>query len=86
MRWCRRWLAECFGPIEARLSAEAGSGRFCHGDQPSFADTCLAPQVLSARRFGLDLAHYPTVRRIYEAGLALEAFQRAMPDRQPDAE
>ncbi|XLM22440.1 maleylacetoacetate isomerase, partial [Chromobacterium piscinae] len=33
------------------------------GDAPTLADVCLLPQVFSARRFGVDLAPYPTIVR-----------------------
>lgn len=62
-----------------------GSGRFCHGDAPGLADCYLVPQLYSARRFGVDLAPFPTLLRIEAACMALAPFQAAHPDRQPDA-
>ncbi len=62
-----------------------GAGRFCHGDAPGLADCYLVPQLYSARRFGLDLAPFPTLVRIEEACMALAPFQAAHADRQPDA-
>jgi len=67
-----------------RVVREA-AGRFCHGDAPGLADCYLLPQLYSARRFGLDLAPFPTLLRIEEACMALAPFQAAHPDRQPDA-
>jgi maleylacetoacetate isomerase len=81
--WCRHWMAEGFTALEARLMAEPETGRFCHGDAPTLADVCLVPQVVSARRWNTDLDPYPTVRRIHEACLELDAFARAMPPAQP---
>jgi maleylpyruvate isomerase len=66
-------------------AVQEGAGRFCHGDAPGLADCYLVPQLYSARRFGLDAAPWPTLRRIEEACAALPAFQAAHPDRQPDA-
>jgi len=86
LAWCAQWFARCFGPLEARLSRDPETGRFCHGDQPTFADICLAPQVWSARRFAFDLSPYPTVCRVYENAASMDAFDRALPSRQPDAE
>jgi maleylpyruvate isomerase len=68
-----------------RAVADGGAGRFCHGDAPGLADIFLVPQLHSARRFGVDLAPYPRLRRIEEACAALAPFQAAHPDRQPDA-
>jgi maleylpyruvate isomerase len=50
------------------------------------ADCCLVPQLFAARRFGMDLSPFPTLRAIEEACLALPAFQSAHPERQPDSE
>jgi len=43
------------------------------------------PQVYNARRFGVDMARYPTIAAIEQACLQLPAFRDAAPDRQPDA-
>jgi maleylpyruvate isomerase len=72
--------------LEALERAVAGgAGLFCHGDVPGLADVYLVPQLYSARRFGLDVAAWPTLRRIDEACADLPAFRAAHPDRQPDA-
>ncbi len=68
-----------------RAVSDGGAGRFCHGDAPGLADCYLVPQLYSARRFGVDLAPMPTLRRIEAACAALAPFQAAHPDRQPDA-
>ena len=83
--WYRHWIADGFAKLEADL-ARGGSGRFCHGDSPSMADCCLVPQVFNARRYQSDLGPYPTVMRIFDACMQLEAFDRAQPSKQPDAE
>jgi maleylacetoacetate isomerase len=44
------------------------------------------PQLYNARRFKCDLSGYPTLLAIERNCLALGAFQRAAPERQPDAE
>ena len=44
----------------------------------------LLPQIYNARRFALDLDAMPQIERIEAACLALEPFQRAHPDNQPD--
>jgi maleylpyruvate isomerase len=84
--WCRHWMEEGFAALERRLTGELETGRFCHGDRPTVADVCLVPQVVSSAHWGTDLGPYPTVRRIHEACMELEAFARAMPANQPDAE
>jgi len=83
--WYCHWIRDGMAKLEADL-ARGGGGRFCHGDAPSMADCCLVPQVFNAQRFNCDLAHAPRGLRIFEQCMQLEAFQRAQPSRQPDAE
>lgn len=84
--WSQHWIAEGFAAIEALLAGSPDTGRFCHGDTPTLADCCLVPQVFNARRFGVDLAPYPTIVAIDAACAALEAFAAAHPSNQADAE
>jgi maleylpyruvate isomerase len=82
--WAARWIGVGLEGLERAVS-DGGAGRFCHGDAPGLADCYLVPQLYAARRLELDLAPFPTLRRIEEACLALAPFQAAHPDRQPDA-
>lgn len=84
--WFNHWIAEGFGALERMLAGDPRTGQFCHGDAPGLADVCLVPQVFNSTRHALDMAPYPTIRRIAEACGALEAFAAAHPSRQPDAE
>lgn len=83
--WVRHWIAEGLAAFEALLVEDLSRGAFCVGDAPGIADCCLIPQVYNARRFGVDLAPYPTIRDIEAVCLALPAFDSARPERQPDA-
>jgi maleylpyruvate isomerase len=82
--WVRHWITVGLTALERAVS-DGGAGRFCHGDAPGLADCYLVPQLYAARRFGVDLAPYPTLRRIEEAASALAPFQAAHADAQPDA-
>lgn len=84
--WYHHWIAEGLQALENRLAAERETGKFCHGDMPGLADCCLVPQLANAYRFKCDVSPYPTLLRIEKNCLALDAFQRAAPDKQPDAE
>lgn len=66
-------------------TAIVGEQRFCFGTAPTMADCCLVPQLYAARRFGVDLAPYPTLVAIETSCAQLAAFADAAPDRQPDA-
>lgn len=83
--WVRHWIRMGFDAFEALLANDPATGTFCEGDRPTIADCCLIPQVYNARRFAVDLAPYPTIRRIEAECLALPAFQAAMPEKQADA-
>jgi maleylacetoacetate isomerase/maleylpyruvate isomerase len=83
--WYRHWVADGLAKLEADL-ARGGSGRFCHGDAPTMADCCLVPQVFNAKRYNSDLQPYPITMRVFENCMKLEAFDRAQPSEQPDAE
>jgi maleylacetoacetate isomerase len=82
--WVRHWIALGFDAMEASLVDHPATGEFCEGDLPTIADCCLVPQVYNARRFGVDIARWPTIARIEAACLALPAFDAARPERQPD--
>jgi maleylacetoacetate isomerase len=84
--WYQHWIAQGFKALEARLAGDRATGKFCHGDAPGVADCCLVPQMANARRFKCDLTAYPTLVAIDRNCQALDAFQRAAPERQPDAE
>ena len=83
--WYRHWIADGLAKLEAELAA-TGKGKFCHGDAPTMADCCLVPQIFNAKRYQCDLAPYPDTMRVFEACMKLEAFDRAQPSKQPDAE
>ena len=84
--WVRHWIADGFAAMEALLEGDPATGAYCHGQTPGLADCCLIPQVFNARRFGVDMAAFPTITRIEKACLELSAFAEARPDRQPDAQ
>jgi maleylacetoacetate isomerase len=84
--WYRHWIADGLGRLEAELAGTVGTARYSHGDLPTMADCCLVPQVFNAKRYDSDLAPYPTVMRMFDACMKLEAFDRAQPGKQPDAE
>ncbi len=85
-RWFNHWIAKGFQALEAFLAEDDQTGAFCHGDAPGLADICLVPQVFNARRYKLDLAPYKTIARVFETCMAKDAFEKARPENQPDAE
>lgn len=83
--WCQHWIDEGFRALETLLAADQTRGDFCYGNQPTLADAYLIPQVDSSKRFKVDMSKYPNIQRIYDACMALPAFQAAAPMNQPDA-
>ncbi|KAL6059469.1 Glutathione S-transferase zeta-1 [Balamuthia mandrillaris] len=84
VEWAKHWIESGFEGLERVLERSAGS--YCVGDEVTLADAVLPPQVYNARRFGVDLDKYPTIKRVEEALMQLPAFQQARPEVQPDAE
>lgn len=80
--WAQHFITRGFQALEQLLQDTAG--RYCVGDEVTMADLCLVPQVANADRFKVDMAPYPTISRINQSLMKLEAFQVSHPSRQPD--
>ncbi|MFM0753482.1 maleylacetoacetate isomerase [Paraburkholderia strydomiana] len=84
--WYRHWVDTGFATLETHLASDGRTGKLCFGDEPTLADACLIPQVFNAQRFNVDTSKYPTIQRIYDHAMQIDAFARAAPGVQPDAE
>jgi maleylacetoacetate isomerase/maleylpyruvate isomerase len=84
--WYRHWIELGLSAFEQLLTRTSHVGAFCYGDAPTLADCCVVPQVFNARRFGCPLDSFPNIQRIDAHCASLEAFQRAAPAAQADAE
>jgi maleylacetoacetate isomerase len=73
--WTNHWVNLGFEAIEELLADNPATGHFCLGNTPTMADACLAPQVWHSQKTVLDLGRFPTVQRVYENCLKLEAFE-----------
>lgn len=79
------------GYIEQGLNAierfaERTAGAYLVGDQVTFADVCVIPQLFGARRFGLNVESYPTIARVERTCADHPAFRAAAPQAQADYE
>ena len=84
--WFTHWVCETFDALEVTLAKAPDTGTYCMGDTPGLADVCLYAQGWNNRRFGIDIAQWSTISRIFDALDELDAFQNAAPPNQPDAE
>lgn len=82
--WAGQWIGAGFVALE-QMVARHGAG-FAFGSAPTLVECYLVPQLYSAERFGVDLSAYPRLTQVGERAGALEAFARAHPDMQPDAD
>ena len=82
--WYQHWIKLGFHSLEQQL--QQSNGQYCFGEQPTFADCCLIPQVYNAKRFQIDLTEYPKIQSIYTHCMQLAAFHQAAPEQQADWE
>ena len=80
--WYAHWILSGFAAVEALLAP----GPYALGEELSLADLCLVPQLANARRFGVPTDNFPRILNIAAACQKLEAFEKARPENQPDAE
>ena len=85
-KWAQHWIDLGLTALEQTIVAQAKRGSFCFGDTPTLADICLVPQLGNERRYGCELAKYPTILAIENNCLAVKAFADAAPEKQLDAE
>ncbi|WP_443971380.1 maleylacetoacetate isomerase [Sphingobium sp. CR28] len=83
-RWIERWIHAGFAALEIMIR-DHGKG-FCFGETPTIADCCLVPQIYNARRFHVDLTDFPELLAVDARCSEIDAFARAAPERQPDAD
>jgi maleylacetoacetate isomerase len=84
-KWAQNWIRSALEALEAHLSSEKETGKFCHGNQVTVADICLASQAAGAFFFKVDMGPFPTVKRIADECAKIDAFARAHPLKQPGA-
>jgi maleylacetoacetate isomerase len=80
--WYHHWIIEGFAALEALIAPAP----YTCGESVTLADVCLVPQVANARRFKVPLDRFPKIVAAEAACFKLSAFDRARPEKQPDAE
>jgi maleylacetoacetate isomerase len=87
--WAKHFIARGLGAVERAIEGhgrEGVKGPYAFGATPTAADCFVVPQCVNAQRYGVSLDPFPRVREAFEAAMQLEAFQRAAPERQVDAD
>ena len=82
--WYRHWIGQGVARLEELVKPLAG--RYAVGDQPTFADCCVIPQVFNCHRNKVDISACATLNRLWEARQQEPAFALAHPSRQADAQ
>ena len=83
--WIHHWIKTGFTTLEQLLGNRHWQGPYCLDRQLTSADACLIPQIYNARRFEINMVPFPTLVRIEQSCMELEAFRQAAPDNQIDA-
>ena len=82
--WIQYFSEKGFAALEALLKDHVG--KYATGDEISLADLFLAPQIhASINRFDVDLNPFPILLKLHETYSKLPAFEKALPENQPDA-
>ena len=80
--WYHHWILEGFTALETMVAAAP----YAAGADVTLADICVVPQVANARRLKVPLDRFPKIVAIDAACGKLDAFIKARPENQPDAE
>lgn len=75
--WQTKWFVTALRGFEDRLAGDVRTGRFCHGDDVTWADICLMGLVQGVRTFEIQVPELPTVERIVGVCERMDAFERA---------
>jgi maleylacetoacetate isomerase len=87
--WMHHWIERGLGSLERAMETnerEGVDGPYAYGAAPTAADVYLVPQVLAAKRLGVAIEPCARVLRAFEAASRLDAFRKAAPENQIDAD
>ena len=80
--WYASWILSGFEAVETMIRPAP----YAFGSHVTIADLCIVPQVFNARRFKVPLDQFPKIAGVDAACNKLAAFDKARPEKQPDAE
>jgi len=76
--WPQWWIMRGLEAIENLV--DGPPAKFCFGNQVTLADCALGPQMMGAKKQGVDLEPYPKIRKIYDNLFALDEIKKGMSD------
>ncbi len=82
--WARHWIVRGLAALEHELevvAAEGSGGKFAVGDELTWVELFVTPQLYNARRFSVDLTQLPRLSAVDAAALATESGLASHPDR-----
>lgn len=82
-QWAKHWISNGLKALE--ITAEQYDMPFLMTDGPGLFECCLIPQIYNGRRFDVDMDVFPKLEAIDAACQKLPAFNKALPENQPDA-
>lgn len=85
LEWYDHWAQHGFGVLEKVLLTSRGSGPWCFGAEPTFADLVMIPHMHTARGLGIDFSGFPTVMKVFEHCIVQPAFVSAARENQSNA-
>lgn len=87
-QWASEVIAKGLVALEQRCQQvkKVNHTPFVMGTDPGAFEATLIPQLYNARRFSLDLSRYPRLLEIEEQCVHIDAFKKAAPETQPDAQ
>ena len=76
--WAKEWIQNGLAAYEALVSESAG--KFSYGDQVTWADLFLIPQIYNADRYEVSLESFPTIARIHQTASQTPECLASAPD------
>jgi len=85
--WMRHFINKGLSVYETLLAesvtdsiSDSTSGPFSYGENLTLADICLIPQIYNARRWGVDMAQFPSILSVEAVCKNIQAFALAEPE------
>ncbi|MDD9841497.1 MAG: maleylacetoacetate isomerase [Alphaproteobacteria bacterium] len=73
-------LADSISDSVSSPVSDSANSQFSYGPNLTIADICLIPQIYNARRWGVDMAQFPSILSIEAACKDIQAFVLAEPE------